>query len=204
MLVISIQLAWFSITYINKLFFWGLFCPRGYCRTSGKVRCGECQVFVQHPKYRFCVNVEEWRKEPILVDCLLQIQLFGCLSINLPIHPWRFLFFFLILCVSVLRVSFCVLLFPRYFFFKFCLQGTPSASFFLCCWLHLVYDPPKSILAGTTGRISVVVFHVWVKSIVYMHISLRFNVSMDRFLGLCLGYWMSGFMCHFEWWFSVI
>ena len=145
-LVISIQLAWFTMTYINKLFFLGLFCPRGYCRTSGKAHCGEHQVFVHYLKYRFCVNVEEWRKELILVDYLLQIQLFGYILVSTSqfIPDFSFLFFNS-LCFNPQSLFLCFKLLPLCFFFKFCLQETP-ASFFLYCWLHLVYDPPKSIL----------------------------------------------------------
>ena len=76
-------------------------------------------------------------------------------SINLLIHLWHFLFFFSILCVSIVRVSFCAI---NYFlcisFLKYCLEGTSSSIFFLSFWLHVVYDPPRSILVGTICRIS--------------------------------------------------
>ena len=55
--------AWFCYDlclYTAYLFFFGLFCSRGYCRISSKVPCAEYQVFfgVSVRYTDFCVNVD--------------------------------------------------------------------------------------------------------------------------------------------------
>ena len=56
------------------------------------------------------------------------------LSINLSIHPWLFLFFlFKTLCFNSQSLFLCCKLLTLYFFFKFCLEETSSAIFFICC-----------------------------------------------------------------------
>ena len=57
------SIAWFCYDlclYTAYLFFFGLFCPRGYCRISSKVPCAEYQVFFGVSVWYtdFCVNVD--------------------------------------------------------------------------------------------------------------------------------------------------
>lgn len=136
------------MTYINKLFFWGCL-PWRLLQNFSQSSRGECQVFVQHPKYRSCVKAEEQKEGASPCGLPAQTQLLGILASTSQFTP-DVLFFFLILCVSVLRVSFCVCYFPHSIsFLNFAYKDTASASFFLCCWLHLQCDPQRTILVGT-------------------------------------------------------
>ena len=153
--------TWFNVTYINTQHicsFMDCFALENLVEFQAnfpvvniRCLCSICEI------YRFLYKCEI-RKEGDN-PCGLPITdtaFWVYVSINLLFHSWRFLFFFFlfwVLCVLILRVSFCAV---NYFlcisFFKFCLEN--CLLFSSCFWLHLVYDPPRSILVGTICRIS--------------------------------------------------
>ena len=98
------------MTYINKLFFWGCFVLEVIADLQAKFT-GEHQVFGQYLKYRFLCKCRRREGDNPCGLPTTDTAFWVYLNINLPIHPWLFLFFFFfkILCGSVLRVSFCVL-----------------------------------------------------------------------------------------------
>ena len=160
------------------LFFFGFCCHRGYGRRLSKVPCADHQVL---PEYLLEIQIsmyiwKEGRKERILLNYPLQIETSVYI---LALSPNSSLLFHFFLETSdsvwILRVAFFVV--NLFHCISFCILPTRDIIYYclsLCDWLHLVCDPPSSILVTIIGTISVAIFHDWVTvHCMYVHISFN-------------------------------
>ena len=143
----------------------------------------KCPVLIYQvlPEYLLEIQIsmyiwKEGRKERILLNYPLQIETSVYI---LALSPNSSLLFHFFLETSdsvwILRVAFFVV--NLFHCISFCILPTRDIIYYclsLCDWLHLVCDPPSSILVTIIGTISVAIFHDWVTvHCMYVHISFN-------------------------------